>query len=135
MVCSIVASACRPEIITSPRQDRAAENRNEIVHVEIPPAVLAEAVALHDAVVVLVTPDLIEHVLAHPHRPLRDVLRLPGLLAGHGQAQDAPIRGYRLDHDIVTAGARVAGRDAPDAALLARAGDDAQPVFAPQVGS
>src|SRR3954447_23116103 len=59
MVCSMVASACRLDIMVSPRQNRAAQNRHQVIHVEGAPAFLAEAVVLHDAVLVLVAADLL----------------------------------------------------------------------------
>src|SRR3954453_21449418 len=84
IVCSIVASACRPEIMPPamalPRQDRAAENRHGILHVEAPAPFLAQAVALNDAVVVLVAADLAVDGLVDPPRHLptsASFLRLP----------------------------------------------------------
>src|SRR5918998_2902737 len=115
MVCSICASACRPDIIALPLCDRAAEDRHPVVDVELPSALLAEAVALHDAVIVLVPLHLHRHVLAHAHAPLRGGHGAAVLLARDRQAEDAAVGGDGLHDQVVVPAGRVSLGGAPDA--------------------
>ena len=68
IVCSTVARAWRPEIMSPPKYV-APENGDAVIDVECAALLLADRVSLDDAVVVLVGADRVEGLLAHANAP------------------------------------------------------------------
>src|SRR4030095_14295720 len=99
--CSIVARPCRPEIIASPFRNGAAEDGHQIVGFETAAPLLAEAIRLHDAVVLLVAPHLVEDVLGNADAPPGHGLGAAILFARDRQAQGASVGRDGLDDEVI----------------------------------